>query len=184
MSKKTKKKYRSLVDGTDVVLGHSLFQKLNDKGEMEAAIMATESTIPALECLGLIEEWDFLNKLSTDIQYYEAQYASRMPVYDGDINIGRTILIQHAKKFDRQLYRQIILKQIAIEIDKRYQDHIRKVRKVYYYDNLRGKLKWDHTNQGRIENGKRDIILDTALFRSEEEAKAAVTLLNKMLHGK
>ena len=64
----------------------------------------------------------------------------------------------------------MLLKQIALELDKRYKDHIRDVEETYAISTTTGNIIKIYTKGCRYNN--------VALFRSVEDARFAVKVLS------
>lgn len=104
--------------------------------------------------------------IPTDIKYYIQKVADKM-----------NWKFEKTDNYLTQLYHMnvmsvinILLKEIAIEIDKKYPDHISKSADIYGISTLNGEIA--HINKKSIRNYR-----NFAAFRSIEDAKVAQTLM-------
>ena len=129
--------------------------------------------------LNLIELLEFLNltEKKRDIPYYIKLLSERFNSVDTE---GRTWTVENTTKFLEILYDvdtpsvfNLLLKEIAVDLDKKYDDHILNSETLYVVDSHNGEIVQVSTDQ--------EINVNTiALFRTFEDAKLALTILEDL----
>ena len=171
-----------LKNGKEVKLGDTLTKVSKvkdpffDKGTViEHVIKVTKDILPKLLEAGIIttkldEEPVAKTKVPMELDYYIEKIANKLnwkveKVYNYLNNVD-TIL--PAAAFS------IVLREIAIELDKKYEDHIDKSPEIYVISLLDGRIT--KANKAHIKNYR-----NFAAFRTIEDAKIACTITRNIL---
>lgn len=186
--KKMKKFY--LANGKEVQLGDTIYkvEKINHpvfgKGEVVEHILVTKEVLPKLIESGVLTVKKGADKpvvlpsnlgaddaeVSMDLEFYVQKIADRLgwkieKVYNY-LNSVDTIL--PAAAFS------MVLREVAIELDKKYEDHIEKSPEIYVISLLDGRIT--KANKAHIKNYR-----NFAAFRSIEDAKIACRITRDIL---
>ena len=184
-NKKTMKKFY-LKNGKEVQVGDTITKVIKTKhpllGEvtMVENVVVTEAALPKLIEKGIIttslgSDFDVDKVLKPtethmDLHYYVEKLAKKLnwkveKVY----NYLNTIdSVYPAAAFS------MILREVAIELDKKYEDHIEKSPEIYVISMLDGKIT--KANKAHIKNYR-----NFAAFRSVEDAKTACSIVREIL---
>ena len=184
-NKKTMKKFY-LKNGKEVQVGDTITKVIKTKhpllGEvtMVENVVVTEAALPKLIEKGIIttslgSDFDVDKVLKPtethmDLHYYVEKLAKKLnwkveKVY----NYLNTIdSVYPAAAFS------MILREVAIELDKKYEDHIEKSPEIYVISMLDGKIT--KANKAHIKNYR-----NFAAFRSIEDAKTACSIVREIL---
>lgn len=187
--KKTKTKDMEkfyLKNGKEVQIGDTIVKvtktkhPLFGKGSVIESAVVTEAALPKLIKAGIItvspgSDFDIDKVLKPtevpmDLNYYIEKLAERLgwkveKVY----NYLNTIdSVYPAAAFS------MILREVAIELDKKYEDHIEKSPEIYVISMLDGKIT--KANKAHIKNYR-----NFAAFRSVEDAKTACSIVREIL---
>ena len=184
-NKKTMKKFY-LKNGKEVQIGDTITKVTKDKccpfgeGIVVESIVVCEKTLPELIERGIIttspgSDFDVDKVLKPaevhmDLHYYVEKLAKKLnwkveKVY----NYLNTIdSVYPAAAFS------MILREVAIELDKKYEDHIEKSPEIYVISMLDGKIT--KANKAHIKNYR-----NFAAFRSVEDAKTACSIVREIL---
>ena len=183
-NKKTMKKFY-LKNGKEVKIGDTITKVTKDKccpfggGIVVESIVVCEKTLPELIERGIIItspgsdfDVDKVKPAEThmDLHYYVEKLAKKLnwkveKVY----NYLNTIdSVYPAAAFS------MILREVAIELDKKYEDHIEKSPEIYVISMLDGKIT--KANKAHIKNYR-----NFAAFRSVEDAKTACSIVREIL---
>lgn len=184
-NKKTMKKFY-LKNGKEVQVGDTITKVIKTKhpllGEvtMVENVVVTEAALPKLIERGIIttspgSDFDVDKVLKPaevhmDLHYYVEKLAKKLnwkveKVY----NYLNTIdSVYPAAAFS------MILREVAIELDKKYEDHIEKSPEIYVISLLDGKIT--KANKAHIKNYR-----NFAAFRSVEDAKTACSIVREIL---
>lgn len=176
-NKKTMKKFY-LKNGKEVQIGDTITKVTKTKhplfgeGTMVESVVVTKATLPKLIEKGIITtslgsdfDVDMMN-----LHYYIEKLAEKLnwkveKVY----NYLNTInSIYPAAAFS------MILREVAIELDKKYEDHIEKSPEIYVISLLDGRIT--KANKAHIKNYR-----NFAAFRSAEDAKIACNIVREIL---
>ena len=188
-NKKTMKKFLKkfyLKNGKEVQVGDTITKVIKTKhpllGEvtMVENVVVTEAALPKLIERGIIttspgSDFDVDKVLKPaevhmDLHYYVEKLAKKLnwkveKVY----NYLNTIdSVYPAAAFS------MILREVAIELDKKYEDHIEKSPEIYVISLLDGKIT--KANKAHIKNYR-----NFAAFRSVEDAKTACSIVREIL---
>ena len=188
-NKKTMKKFLKkfyLKNGKEVQVGDTITKVIKTKhpllGEvtMVENVVVTEAALPKLIEKGIIttslgsdSDVDKVLKPAEahmDLHYYVEKLAKKLnwkveKVY----NYLNTIdSVYPAAAFS------MILREVAIELDKKYEDHIEKSPEIYVISMLDGKIT--KANKAHIKNYR-----NFAAFRSVEDAKTACSIVREIL---
>ena len=172
-----------LKNGKEVKLGDTLTKvsKVKDpffgKGTVEHVIKVTKDILPKLIKAGIVttkldEKPVAETKIPMELDYYIEKIANKLnwkveKVYNYLNNVD-TIL--PAAAFS------MVLREIAIELDKKYKDHIEKSPEIYVISTLDGRIT--KANKAHIKNYR-----NFAAFRTIEDAKIACTITRDILKG-
>ena len=184
-NKKTMKKFY-LKNGKEVQVGDTITKVIKTKhpllGEvtMVENVVVTEAALPKLIEKGIIttslgsdSDVDKVLKPTEthmDLHYYVEKLAKKLnwkveKVY----NYLNTIdSVYPAAAFS------MVLREVAIELDKKYEDHIEKSPEIYVISLLDGKIT--KANKAHIKNYR-----NFAAFRSVEDAKTACSIVREIL---
>ena len=183
-NKKTMKKFY-LKNGKEVQVGDTITKVIKTKhpllGEvtMVENVVVTEAALPKLIEEGIIttspsSDFDVDKVMPTEshmsLHYYVEKLAKRLnwkveKVY----NYLNTIdSVYPVAAFS------MILREVAIELDKKYEDHIEKSPEIYVISMLDGKIT--KANKAHIKNYR-----NFAAFRSVEDAKTACSIVREIL---
>lgn len=183
-NKKTMKKFY-LKNGKEVQVGDTITKVIKTKhpllGEatMVENIVVTEAALPKL-----IEKGIIITSLGSDfdvdkvkpveshmnLHYYVEKLAKKLNwKVEKMYNYLNTIdSVYPAAAFS------MILREVAIELDKKYEDHIEKSPEIYVISMLDGKIT--KANKAHIKNYR-----NFAAFRSVEDAKTACSIVREIL---
>lgn len=137
-------------------------------------VVVTEDTLPILEQAGVILKYDKnkknTNEVPMELHYYIEKIAKRLnwkveKVYNYLNNVD-TIL--PAAAFS------MVLREIAIELDKKYADHIQDSPEIYVISLFDGRIT--KANKAHIKNYK-----NFAAFRSVDDARIACKITKDIL---
>lgn len=172
--KKMKKFY--LANGKEVQLGDTIYkvEKIDHpvfgKGKVVEHILVTKEVLPKLIETGVLTVLKKDGEVSMDLEFYVQKIADRLgwkieKVYNY-LNSVDTIL--PAAAFS------MVLREVAIELDKKYEDHIEKSPEIYVISMLDGRIT--KANKAHIKNYR-----NFAAFRSIEDAKIACRITRDIL---
>ena len=170
-----------LTNGKEVQIGDTLTKvsKVKDpffgKGTIVQHIVVTEDILPQLLEAGIVTTAKpaksvVETKVPMELEYYIQKIAERLgwkieKVYNY-LNSVDTIL--PAAAFS------IVLREVAVELDKKYKDHIEKSPEIYVVSLLDGRIT--KTNKAHIKNYR-----NFAAFRTVEDAKIACSIVRDIL---
>lgn len=167
-----------LKNGKEVHIGDTIshFTKEVDtvfgKVKTTVIIPVTESNLPKLLKAGILSASNCQagSKVPMTVDYYVKKIAERMGWKPEEaVNFLNT-----TQKIHPNAAFSIVLREIAIELDKLYDDHIKDSPEIYVISNLDGRIT--KTNKAGIKNYK-----NFAAFRSIEDAKIACKILREVL---
>ena len=183
-NKKTMKKFY-LKNGREVQVGDTISKVIKAKhpllGEvtMVEKVVVTEAALPKLIEKGIIttslgSDFD-VDKVKPaeshmNLHYYVEKLAKKLNwKVEKMYNYLNTIdSVYPAAAFS------MILREVAIELDKKYEDHIEKSPEIYVISMLDGKIT--KANKAHIKNYR-----NFAAFRSVEDAKTACSIVKEIL---
>lgn len=175
-----------LANGKEVQLGDTICEvkEINHpvfgKGKVVEHILVTKEVLPKLIEAGVLTVKEGADKpalpvlkdgeVSMDLEFYVQKIADRLgwkieKVYNY-LNSVDTILPAAALS--------MVLREIAIELDKKYEDHIEKSPEIYVISMLDGRIT--KTNKAHIRNYR-----NFAAFRTIEDAKIACRITRDIL---
>lgn len=183
-NKKTMKKFY-LKNGKEVQVGNTITKVIKTKhpllGEatMVENVVVTEAALPKLIEKGIIttslgSDFDVdkvkLAESHMNLHYYVEKLAKKLNwKVEKMYNYLNTIdSVYPAAAFS------MILREVAIELDKKYEDHIEKSPEIYVISMLDGKIT--KANKAHIKNYR-----NFAAFRSVEDAKTACSIVREIL---
>lgn len=183
-NKKTMKKFY-LKNGKEVQVGDTISKVIKAKhpllGEvtMVEKVVVTEAALPKLIEKGIIttslgSDFDVdkvkLAESHMNLHYYIEKLAKKLNwKVEKMYNYLNTIdSVYPAAAFS------MILREVAIELDKKYEDHIEKSPEIYVISMLDGKIT--KANKAHIKNYR-----NFAAFRSIEDAKTACSIVREIL---
>ena len=172
-----------LTNGKEVQIGDTLTKvsKVKDlffgKGTVVQNIVVTKDILPELLEAGIVTTTKpaksvVKTEVPMELEYYIQKIADKLgwkveKVYNY-LNSVDTILPVAAFS--------MVLREIAIELDKKYEDHIQNSPKIFIISTLNGKI--GEVNKAHIANYR-----NFAAFRTIEDAKAACKLVSPILRG-
>ena len=171
-----------LTNGKEVQIGDTLTKvtKVNDslfgKGTIVHHIVVTKNTLPKLLEAGIVTTTKPVKsvvkktEVPMELEYYIQKIAEKLgwkveKVYNY-LNSVDTIL--PAAAFS------MVLREVAIELDKRYEDHIENSPEIYVISLLDGRIA--KVNKAHIKNYR-----NFAAFRSISDAKIACSIVKDIL---
>lgn len=170
-----------LTNGKEVQIGDTLTKvsKVKDpffgKGTVVQHIVMTKNILPKLLEAGIVTTAKpaksvVETKVPMELEYYIQKIAERLgwkieKVYNY-LNSVDTIL--PAAAFS------IVLREVAVELDKKYKDHIEKSPEIYAVSLLDGRIT--KTNKAHIKNYR-----NFAAFRTVEDARIACSIVRDIL---
>ena len=184
-NKKTMKKFY-LKNGKEVQVGDTITKVIKAKHPLLGEVTMTENVVVTEAALPkLIEKGIITTSLGSDsdvdkvfkpaeshmnLHYYVEKLAKKLNwKVEKMYNYLNTIdSVYPAAAFS------MILREVAIELDKKYEDHIEKSPEIYVISMLDGKIT--KANKAHIKNYR-----NFAAFRSVEDAKTACSIVREIL---
>lgn len=176
-----------LKNGKEVQIGDTLTKVTKTKhplfgeGTVVESVVVTEAAIPQLLKAGIIfkksiekvdkeAEEHKIGEKQLSLDYYIEKLAKRLGwKVEKMYNYLNTIdSVYPVAAFS------MILREVAIELDKKYEDHIEKSPKIYVISLLDGRIT--EVNKAHIKNYR-----NFAAFRSVEDAKTACSIVREIL---
>lgn len=148
-----------------------------ERGVLEITVSSTLTVenLPIFEKAGLIkfvkeEKEEGGSPINTDVEYYIEKIAKRLgwSVVKTDKFLLKVHEIYPIAAFN------IILREIAVELDKKYPDHIENSPEIFVLSTLDGRIV--RANKSTIKNYR-----NFAAFRTLEDAKTACKILRNIL---
>lgn len=183
-NKKTMKKFY-LKNGKEVQVGDTITKVIKTKhpllGEvtMIENVVVTEAALPKL-----IEKGIITTSLGSDFDVDKVKHAeSHMNLHYYVEKLAKKLNWKVEKMYNYlntidSVYPaaafSMILREVAIELDKKYEDHIEKSPEIYVISMLDGKIT--KANKAHIKNYR-----NFAAFRSVEDAKTACSIVREIL---
>ena len=182
-TKKNKKKMEKiyLTNGKEVKVGDTLTKvsKVEDhffgEGTVVQHVVVTEAILPKLLKAGIVttkpvEHTTAATEVPMELEYYVQRIADKLGwKIDKALNyLNNVDSILPAAAFS------MVLREIAIELDKKYEDHIEKSPEIYVISSLDGRIT--KANKAHIKNYR-----NFAAFRSVEDAKIACKITRDIL---
>lgn len=183
-NKKTMKKFY-LKNGKEVQVGDTIAKVIKTKhpllGEatMVENVVVTEAALPKL-----IERGIITTSLGSDFDVDKVKHAeSHMNLHYYVEKLAKKLNWKVEKMYNYlntidSVYPaaafSMILREVAIELDKKYEDHIEKSPEIYVISMLDGKIT--KANKAHIKNYR-----NFAAFRSIEDAKTACSIVREIL---
>ena len=166
----------------DKLLKHGVVDSLLGKVTIMQEVIVDEKTLPELIKAGVLTQVDCTHgadcpckhctkgEVPMDMNFYIEKIAARLgwkpeKVYN---YLNSVDAILPAAAFS------MVLREIAIELDKKYEDHIEKSPEIYVISMFDGRIT--KANKAHIKNYS-----NFAAFRTIEDAKIASTLANEIL---
>lgn len=187
-NKKTMKKFLKkfyLKNGKEVQVGDTITKVIKTKhpllGEvtMVENVVVTEAALPKL-----IEKGIITTSLGSDFDVDKVKHAeSHMNLHYYVEKLAKKLNWKVEKMYNYlntidSVYPaaafSMILREVAIELDKKYEDHIEKSPEIYVISMLDGKIT--KANKAHIKNYR-----NFAAFRSVEDAKTACSIVREIL---
>lgn len=176
-------KYVLKQNGEEVKVGDTLINRgIVDiplgKAHVFQEILVTKDNIPELIKEGIITLAHLSNCTCNEclpeekmqISYYVNKIAERLDCIPS--KIGK--LLESLNYIHPAASFSVVLREIAIELDKKYDDHIQNSPKIYVVSSLDGRIT--EANKAHIKNYK-----NFAAFRSIEDARIACKITRKLL---
>lgn len=167
-------------EGKEVKLGDKFIAEVKKKNMYSRIeVTVTRETLPCLISFGYITEKEvqdkipnseFINGEKSTIGYYINKIALRL-----NWNSNKTVkYLDNINNIYPKTVFDILLKEIAIELDKKYEDHITKSPNIYGISSINGEVV--KLDKNAIVNYK-----NFAAFRTEEDAHIATIILNPIM---
>lgn len=163
------KKIILVSDGKEVAYGDTIAMELNHEGvSIKATVTVNKDTLENLLNAGIIkvvedepikDELYYFNKLCSRFDWKPAKAAS---ILDSFYALNPSIVFS------------MLLKEIAIDFDRKYKGHISESKEIWSVNSLNGEVFM--ANKNSIKNYR-----NFAAFRSKEEAEKACTILQVLL---
>lgn len=159
-------------EGKEVSLGDTITAShKSDDGKIVTSLTTfiTDFTLPLLVQTGIItvKKVEDSNK---DVDYFVNKIATKM---GWNINKANNILYEVYNLYPSAVF-NIILREVAIELDHKYEDHIQNSPEIFVVSLLDGRIS--KVNKAHIKNYR-----NFAAFRSIEDAKTACKILREIL---
>lgn len=174
-------------DGKEVSIGDMLVHKgtLNTalgEGTITVKVRVNENTLPTLIKEGILVplsdvhgpectcEQCSKNKVPTYVSYYMQKLADKFKISFKEVNVllGSIDKVYPAASFS------MIMREIAVEMDKKYEDHIENSPEIYVVSSMNGTIA--KANKAHIKNYK-----NFAAFRTLEDARTACRIMRPIL---
>lgn len=159
-------------EGKEVSLGDTITAShKSDDGKVVTTLTTsiTDYTLPLLVQAGIItvKEVDDNNK---DVDYFIKKIATKM---GWNVNKAYNILEEVYNLYPAAVF-SIILREVAVELDHKYEDHIQNSPEIFVVSTLDGRIS--KVNKAHIKNYR-----NFAAFRTIEDAKTACKILREIL---
>lgn len=174
-------------DGKEVSIGDTLVNKsvmntVLGEGTITVKVRINEDTLPTLLKEGILIplsdahgpkctcEQCLKNKVPTYVTYYMQKLADKFGIDFKEVNIllGSIDKVYPAASFS------MIMREIAIEMDKKYEDHIENSPEIYVVSAVNGTIV--KANKAHIKNYR-----NFAAFRTLEDARTACRIMRPVL---
>lgn len=161
------KKYFDL-EGKEIAIGEyatfkkTLTSKTGKKLIIENRILVTEDSIPFLLKVGFIKE----DSIMKDIIYYDKILRKKYGFTNEELN-----KLHHASN---AAYLTLVLKEIALDLDSKYEGNISSCKEVYVFSNTAGRII--KVNTSLVRNFR-----NFAAFRSFDDAKVACSICKDVI---
>jgi hypothetical protein len=159
-------------EGKEVSLGDTITAShKSDDGKTITTITTsiTDFTLPLLVKAGLVTVKN-VEDSSKDVDYFVNKIAAKM---GWNVNKANNILYEVYNLYPVAVF-SIILREVALELDLKYEDHIQDSPEIFVVSNLDGRIS--KVNKAHIKNYR-----NFAAFRSIEDAKTACKILREIL---
>lgn len=153
-------------NGKEIKLGDFVFLT-GFKDEVIKKIKVTENVLPHLVDTGIIT----YKPDKEDIEFYVLKIMDKIG-WNREKNLKEFFM--NIVKILPSAFLSMVLREIAIELDKKYSDHIENSKKIYVISNLNGQIV--EVNKARINNYR-----NFAAFRTIEDAKIACRIVRPLL---
>lgn len=174
-------------DGKEVSIGDTLVHKSTmdtafGEGTITVKVRINEDTLPTLIKEGILIplsdahgpkctcEQCLKNKVPTDITYYMQKLADKFNISFKEVNV----LLGSIDKVYTAVSFSMLLREIAIEMDKKYEDHIENSPEIYVVSSMNGTIV--QANKAHIKSYK-----NFAAFRTLEDARTACRIMRPIL---
>ena len=163
-------------EGKEVKMGETITKSVTAKddlfGEMTTSfsVEITESILPVLIKVGIVEVKEEECIVNKDFNYYLEKIAKRQ---GWNINKALSIFNNVYSIYPMAIF-GLFLREIAIDLDKKYEDHIQDSPEIFVVSSLDGRIT--KANKASIKNYR-----NFAAFRSIEDAKTACKVLRTIL---
>lgn len=159
-------------EGKEVSLGDTITAShKSDDGKTVTTLTTsiTDFTLPLLVQAGIITVKK-VDDSSKDVDYFVNKIATKM---GWNINKANNILYEVYNLYPAAVF-SIILREVAVELDHKYEDHIQNSPEIFVVSTLDGRIS--KVNKAHIKNYR-----NFAAFRSIEDAKTACKILREIL---
>lgn len=159
-------------EGKEVSLGDTITAShKSDDGKTVTTLTTsiTDFTLPLLVQAGIITVKK-VDDSSKDVDYFVNKIATKM---GWNVNKANNILYEVYNLYPAAVF-NIILREVAVELDHKYEDHIQNSPEIFVVSTLDGRIS--KVNKAHIKNYR-----NFAAFRSIEDAKTACKILREIL---
>lgn len=159
-------------EGKEVSLGDTItVSHKSDDGKIVTTLTTsiTDFALPLLVQTGIVTVKK-LDDNSKDVDYFVNKIATKM---GWNVNKANNILYEVYNLYPVAVF-SIILREVALELDLKYEDHIQDSPEIFVVSNLDGRIS--KVNKAHIKNYR-----NFAAFRSIEDAKTACKILREIL---
>lgn len=157
-------------DGNEVIVGKPLHVSIESNNELELITTShlTDELLVYLMSRGVVSE-KTVDDTPKDVEYYIEKLKNRLGF---DSNTIKTMLLGFKQKCPSIAF-QLLCKQVAIELDKKYDGHIVDSDELYVIDVATGEIvKYDVPADGVYSN-------NISLFRTRKDAEFAMSVLKE-----
>lgn len=157
----------------DTLINRCIVETPFGPASVEQKILVTEDIIPKLIDNNIIKEVPAVNVLPEEkmnIEYYINNIANRL----GLPFVSTSNILSEIERMFPTTFFNIILKEIAVEIDKNYPDHIQESPEIFVVSSLNGRIT--KANKAVIKSYN-----NFAAFRSIEDARVACRIMRKYI---
>ena len=166
----TKIPFGLMVTSEEVILDGKLLRELLEKGVIYEKNTPDTTPVAAKVKTGNDTSAKPLHEVPTEISYYIDKIAKKHDFHPE--KVANILNIVH--ELNPMAAMNIVLREIAIEIDKKYKDHIQESPKIFIVSALNGKI--GEANKAHISSYR-----NIAAFRSIDDAKIACKIVSSIL---
>lgn len=170
-------------NGKEVKMGDKIVTKMTTSTEYgniftKECILVTESSIPYLLDNGLITIDKKEKKENKEILTAEVCFNKIVSSLSNQLefdNVGDTLkFMDNLYNVNLSAFKKMMLKKIAVQLDRKYPDHIQSCEQIWIFNSLYNTIDTLNTNKSLCFD-------NFAAFRSKEDAKLAISILNEIV---